>query len=111
MRGLDASSHRPRGLRSGQVESADLVVVMTRSQRSALLVDHPTALHRTVLLTELRDRVVFREPGDSGGLTVHRRSGAGGADIPDPFGRPADEVAAILGAAEAAVQRGVPALS
>lgn len=101
-RRLDVSGHRPRGLRRADVEAAAVVVVMTRSQRSALVTTFPAALRRTVLLAEAADRV---ELADDGSVRVRPGSVPGARDLVDPYGRPADEVAQILGEADQEVRR------
>lgn len=107
VRGLDLSTHRPRAVRRIDVQDADVVVVMTRSQRSALVTAHPSALRRTVLLSEAADRVGLAADGS---VVVGKGSVPSGPDLDDPYGRPADEVGKILSEAQEHVGRLAAAL-
>lgn len=91
-RGLDASAHRARRADRTVLAAADLVVVMTRSQRTAVTTAAPGAVRRTLLLPEAADRI--------------RTDGAGGLhvvpgvlaveDVLDPYGLPPDEADRVL---------------
>lgn len=69
--GIDAVQHRSRYLSQGLVDSADLVVVMTRSHRRMILDRFPRARERVVLLNEFS----------------HLRKGE---DVEDPIGMSRD---------------------
>ena len=59
--GGSASGFAARRLVAGHVESADLVVTMTRTHRSAALAEAPAALRRTFTLLEAADLVQLVE--------------------------------------------------
>lgn len=91
-RGVDASQHRSRRADRTVLDAAELVVVMTRSQRTAVTTAAPATVRRTLLLTEAADRI--RSDG-GGGLQV-----VPGAvpveDVADPYGLPTDQAEAVL---------------
>lgn len=65
--GLDLGPHRSREILAQDAQTADLILVMTADQRSALTVEFPDAADRILLLSEL----------------------AGGRwDVADPIGQP-----------------------
>jgi protein-tyrosine-phosphatase len=66
-RGADVSAHRSRPLTEDNVDEADVIVVMTESQRRALLARFPEAAGKVSLLKEY-------DPVSKGG------------DLRDPFG-------------------------
>lgn len=105
-RGLDASGHRSRRADRAVLGGADVVVVMTRSQRTAVTTAAPAVVRRTLLLPEAADRVVA---DGAGGLRV-----APGAvpvdDVVDPYGLPPDEIALVLDRIEGEVGRLAAAL-
>lgn len=91
-RGLDASGHRSRRADRAVLGGADVVVVMTRSQRTAVTTAAPAVVRRTMLLPEAPDRLL---PDGAGGLQVAPGS-VPVEDVLDPYGLPLDEVAAVL---------------
>jgi protein-tyrosine phosphatase len=105
-RGLDVRSHRPRRVDAALVGAADLVVVMTRSQRSMVVTAVPAAVRRTVLLPEAADRV---RVDDAGRLVVVPGSRPV-EDVVDPYGFDPGGVAASLDRIGAEVQRLADAL-
>ncbi|MBI5635247.1 MAG: low molecular weight protein arginine phosphatase [Nitrospirae bacterium] len=52
-RGLDLEPHRSRGVTASLLESADLILTMTRNHREALCIEFPQFDHRIHLLSEL----------------------------------------------------------
>ncbi|MFQ6057608.1 MAG: low molecular weight protein arginine phosphatase [Anaerolineae bacterium] len=64
-RGLDIGDHRSHALTRGDVEAADLILVMTRGHQEAIEAEFPQARGKTYLLSEM--------VGQS-------------YDIPDPYG-------------------------
>ncbi|NHC45925.1 arsenate reductase/protein-tyrosine-phosphatase family protein [Motilibacter aurantiacus] len=103
-RGIDASAHRGRPITRGLVAAADLVLTMTREQRSQAVALCPPALRRSFTVRELR-RLVDRAEAEGSSrpagdacsaaewvASVGRWRGLatpGDDDVPDPFGRPA----------------------
>jgi len=55
-RGLDLESHRSRGVTASLLESADLILTMTRNHREALCVEFPQVEHKIHLLSDLIDQ-------------------------------------------------------
>jgi protein-tyrosine phosphatase len=72
--GLDISSHRTHHLNGEDVDQANLVVVMERAHKEALLTEFPAAARKTVLLSELTGELydIF-DPYGSDSLLVYRR--------------------------------------
>jgi protein-tyrosine phosphatase len=108
-----------RRMTASHIESADLVLTMTRSHRAAALTEAPGALRRTFTLLEAADlaRLLAGDPGTESDA----RSGAGPAglvavmaahrgrarledyDVADPIGRPAEVHAAVADVIASAV--------
>ncbi len=86
-----SKTFRSRAVTSQLVDSADLVLTATRSQRSEILSLNPRALHRTFTLQEftaLASTIVASDPADLIAQAARRRShGPKDADIADPFRR------------------------
>jgi protein-tyrosine phosphatase len=118
--GADASHFVARQLTASDVRSADLVLVMTRQHRSAVVALEPAAVRRTFLLVELgalAEAVAAAGwPLDVGGGPAARLAALpqlvpayrGRTDLPvdqqvvDPYRRSADvyaEAAAVIGTA------------
>ena len=55
-RGLDLESHRSRGVTASLLESADLILTMTRNHREALCAEFPQVEHKIHLLSDLIDQ-------------------------------------------------------
>jgi len=72
--GLDISAHRAHHLNRHDVARATLVIVMERAHKEALLTEFPTAVGKTILLSELVGEVydIF-DPYSSDSLVVYRR--------------------------------------
>ncbi len=68
--GADAANHRSRPLTAEAVESADLVVVMTRDHRADLVRRFPAAAERIRLLSSFEERRGERDIGDPVGLPL-----------------------------------------
>jgi protein-tyrosine-phosphatase len=65
-RGLDISDHRAHELTAEDVTEADLILVMTRYHKEAILAEFPEARDKTFLLSEMAGK---------------------GFDIADPYGQ------------------------
>lgn len=52
-RGIDITRHRAREIDGKTVEQADLILVMTKAHREAILAEFPEARSRTYLLSEM----------------------------------------------------------
>jgi protein-tyrosine-phosphatase len=52
-RGIDISDHRTREISAELVDTADLILVMTRAHREALAAEFPEAASRIYLLSEM----------------------------------------------------------
>lgn len=100
-RGLDASGHRSRRADRAVLGGADVVVVMTRSQRTAVTTAAPAVVRRVLLLSEAADRVL---PDGAGGVRV-APGGAPADDVVDPYGLPPAEIALVLDRIEREVGR------
>ena len=112
-----------RRLVGSQVESADLVLTMTRAHRGASLTEAPSALRRTFTLLEAADLVRLVEtdarldavPAGPAGLVAAMAARRGQArldqyDVDDPIGRPREVHAAVADVVTAAVDTVVAAL-
>ncbi|HUR48465.1 MAG TPA: hypothetical protein VMY88_02900 [Acidimicrobiales bacterium] len=91
-RGIDHSSHRSRVMDSGTLESADLVVAMTREHLREAAVLNPSTFDRTFTLKELVRRGEAagpRAPGQS--LDEWLDKAAAGRDRSDLLGTSADD--------------------
>ena len=88
-RGLDISDHRAKQITADMVNRADLILVMEERHRRSIFVTWPTAIAKTLLLSELA--------GDS-------------ADIEDPYGGAQWEYDQTADLIEDYVIRGAPAL-
>lgn len=87
-RGLDPGGHHARSLTDAMLAEADLVVTMTRAQRSSVVSRVPSALRRTWTLLDLSGTL-----GSTGlsltaapDVLLAARTDRGG-DVPDPWGR------------------------
>lgn len=119
------AEHRSRILTAGTVERADLVLTMTRAQRSEVVSLAPVALHRTFTLREfarLATSEALVPEGDTAGerlrhlaATLIARRVAGRAkgedDIEDPYGRSARSYQRAAQAIRDAVDIAVPAIA
>ena len=108
-----------RRLAASHLESADLVLTMTRGQRAAALTEAPVALRRTFTLLEAADlaRLVDGDPdvasdtgvdaGPAGVVaamaTSRSRARLDEYDVVDPIGRPPEVHAAVADVIAAAV--------
>lgn len=73
-RGVDISSHRSHRLTQKDIEGADLVVVMTQSQKEALALEFPPAKEKVYLLAELAGRSQeIEDPYGSDSLELYRQ--------------------------------------
>ncbi|MDP3517080.1 MAG: low molecular weight protein-tyrosine-phosphatase [Pseudohongiella sp.] len=81
--GLDLSGHMAQQLSSELIQWADLILVMSQNQRSAIGEKNPAALGKTMLLGHW-----LALPGQAPGQTPGQRAGAASSqhkDIPDPY--------------------------
>ncbi|MFQ5410474.1 MAG: low molecular weight protein arginine phosphatase [Anaerolineales bacterium] len=78
-RGLDLAIHRSRTLRATDLEESDVILVMTRNHREAILAEFPGQGHKVRLLSEIAGRKY---------------------DIPDPVGGDSASYEACLGEIE-----------
>lgn len=69
-RGLDLKSHRARTLTDQDIQNADLIIVMSRGHRDALIAEFPEVQNKLHLISELSGQIY---------------------DIPDPYGGPLSE--------------------
>jgi len=67
-RGIDLSKHRGRTITRQMVESADVIIAMTRDHRDAMLSEFPDQRAKIHLMSELKDRVF--DVGDPYGGTL-----------------------------------------
>jgi protein arginine phosphatase len=67
-RGIDLSKHRGRTITRQMVESADVIMAMTRDHREAMLSEFPDQRAKIHLMSELKDRVF--DIGDPYGGTL-----------------------------------------
>jgi protein-tyrosine-phosphatase len=67
-RGIDLSKHRGRTITRQMVESADVIIAMTRDHRDAMLSEFPDQRAKIHLMGELKDRVF--DVGDPYGGTL-----------------------------------------
>jgi protein-tyrosine phosphatase len=121
-RGGSASGFAARRLTAGLVDSADLVLTMTRKHRAAALAEAPAALRRTFTLLEAADlaRLVAgeRSGADTGSPAALVAAMAGARsqarveqyDVADPIGRSPRVHAAVADVITAAVDDLVAAL-
>ena len=121
--GGSAHGFAARRLVAGDVESADLVLTMTRTQRAAALAEAPAAQRRTFTLLEAADlvgRVKGADPATAGpprprDLVAALAAGRSQArldqyDVADPIGRSPLVHAAVADAITAAADELVAAL-
>lgn len=124
--GVDPAAFVARDLRPEELRSADLVLTMTRAQRSAVATLVPGAVRRTFLLLELADIAACAAadgwpdvPPTAAarlaalpGLAPRYRGPARAAEleVPDPYRRPVEEYRRSLAAVEAAVDELVGAV-
>lgn len=55
-RGIDITEHRTRNVGAGAIAEADLILVMTKAHREALLAEFPDARSKTYLMSEMIER-------------------------------------------------------
>jgi protein-tyrosine phosphatase len=121
--GGSADGFAARRLAAGDVESADVVLTMTRAHRAAALAEAPAALRRTFTLLEAADlvRLVEEESRSETGATSPGKLFAAMAaqrsqarldqyDVADPIGRSPQVHAAVADVIAAAVDDLVAAL-
>jgi protein-tyrosine phosphatase len=116
--GLDISTHRSRPVAAGEIDTADLVVTMTRAQLRDVATRSPAAFSRLFTLKELarraqeRPRTDGEEIGDwttrlgAGRRTTDLLGDDAADDVEDPIGHPAEfytEVARELAVATSSV--------
>ena len=93
--GVRADGFESRALTQDMVDSADLILTVTREHRSELLGRHPGALRRVFTLREfaelVENMVGMTSPAELVQLAYRHRSEAGDdLDLADPFRRPPD---------------------
>ncbi|MGY1639800.1 hypothetical protein ACI782_01540 [Geodermatophilus sp. SYSU D00703] len=117
-RGVDVTPTPARQLDRAALRGADLVVVMSAAQRSAVVAVDPAAVRRTFLLRQLArllttpgTTVPGADPAERlrnlPALLAARRTArppAGGEDVEDPYGRDAAVADRVVAQIEAAVQ-------
>ena len=109
--GLTAEGFAARQLTTEMMEESDLVLTATRSLRSRVLEDAPTAMRRTFTVLELAALVDTIGPGESPADLVARaatersRAVLDDYDIPDPIGRGAEAHALAAELMDGAVGR------
>ena len=69
-KGIDLSAHRSHGLGQGDLEAADVVLVMTGSHRDAVVAEFSDAASKVFMISQMTDRIF---------------------DISDPYGGPKAE--------------------
>lgn len=117
-RGVDPPATSARQLDRALLRAADLVVVMSAAQRSAVVGVDPAAVRRTFLLRQLARLLATTSTAVPGTgpqerlralpqvLAARRtaRPPAGGEDVEDPFGRGPDVAARVVGDIASAVE-------
>ncbi|MGY1751787.1 arsenate reductase/protein-tyrosine-phosphatase family protein [Blastococcus sp. SYSU D01042] len=125
--GVPAQPFAARQVRADLLRDAGLVLTMTREHRAAVVAAAPATVRRTFLLTEAA--AIAEAVADAGWPAEvaegpaarlaalpslagpHRVPGGSGADVPDPYRRPAEDYLACFALIEAAVDRLVRAVS
>lgn len=91
--GGDAGGFTSTPLTAQLVDSADLVVTMSRDLRTEVIALSPRAMRRAFVLAELAAIWTAHPPerleSAATDAARHRSAGAGTADVPDPMGQPA----------------------
>ena len=92
-RGVDLTDHRARRLTVGELERADLVVVMAQEHVDAIRALAPEVLPKVARLKDLAKRSVTPAPGTGRAqrlqalLAATPSVGPAGLDVADPYGR------------------------
>jgi protein-tyrosine-phosphatase len=71
-RGIDLSKHRGRTVTHADLADADVVIVMTRSQREALVSEFPETRPKIHLMSEFKNRVFDIADPYGGGLSAYQ---------------------------------------
>lgn len=109
-RGVDTAGFRARSIDDTMLAMADLVVVMTTAQRSAVVRRAPAAMQRTWTLLDLAGTVHATGVSVSRGHDAMLKARSGGlGDVPDPWGRGQAAHRKSFGIIADAVERLVPA--